>query len=572
MKKSEIINQLQELVNAENLEEVKQEAEQLFVAFTEQLQAGMVELKEQFVNDGGDALEFKYEHSEEDLQFNNLKTTFEQRLQHKKEEQSTNKSEALNERKKIISELEAIVKTDVKNLGKHFRKASELQDRWKATEHYDTDEFNELDSKYKSDLDKFYYNAQIVKDAIELDYQKNKTAKAKVIEKIKSLGDETDVTTLERKIRQYEKEWFRVGPVKKEIREESKQELADAVESLQPKLDELYENQKELLQENLTKKLAICERLNAVLDEEYTSPKQYQQAADKVIALQEDWKDVGRSNENDRIWEVFKGSCDSFFDSKRNFFKNLSGKRKENKDQKEELIKKAESLKNSTDWKKTSNALIQLQKKWKTIGPAHPAEDQKLWNRFRGACDTFFNARKEHYKERDKEYAENLAMKNTLIDQVKEFKTTGNTGKDVQQLQGFEKQYKSIGFVPFKQKDKIHKAFYGAINKHYESLDINKQEKNKMRFESKIKSMATGRKPDKTLNYERNKIKQRMDELKNTLAQYENNFNIVSGDKNNPLLKTVLKNKRDAERELESLAMQISLIKDAKAGKFDEEE
>ena len=573
MTKAEINEQLREILEQESLSKNnQQQANELLVAYSELLQQSEADQKEEFINDGGDSVEFSYSTTEEDIEFNNLKTTYQQRLNKQKEEKQTDKQESLEARKQIIKELESIVKTDVKNLGKHFRKASELQDRWKATKHYDTEEFNELESQYKGDLDQFYYNANIVKDAIELDYQKNLEAKEKVLLKIRELKDETDVNTLERKIRQYEKEWYRVGPVKREIRDESKEKLAAAVDSLQPTLDKLYEDQKELLQENLQKKIQICERLNEILGKDYNSPKQFQEASDRVIALQNEWKEIGRSEEQERIWEVFNSACDSFFDSKRSYFRDLADNRKENKQEKEKLIQKAESKTDSTDWKKTSNYLIDLQKQWKKIGPAHPAEDQKLWNRFRSACDKFFDARSEHYKERDKKYAENLQMKNTIIQQIKDFSPSGNTGKDVEKLQGFEKEYKSIGFVPYKQKDKVHKEFYGALNSHYENLNIDRKEKAKMRFESKVKAMATGRKPDKTLNYEQNKIRQQMKELEQKLAQYENNFSIVSGNKDNPLLKGILKDKRETERKLERLKMQLGMVKDAKAGKFDEEE
>lgn len=573
MNKAEINQQLQNLLNENSInKDIQKQANDLFVDFSEMLKQSEEEQKQKFLNDGGDIVEFTYSLSEEDQQFNNLKTTFSQRLEKQKSEKKSEREQSLTDRKQIIKELEAIVKTDVKNLGKHFRKANELQERWKATKHYDADEFNELESQYKNDLDKFYYNANIAKDAIELDYQKNLVAKEKVLQKIRDLVSETDVNTLERRIRQYEKEWYRVGPVKREIRDESKQKLADVVASLNPTLDKLYEDQKEILQENLQKKIKLCEQLNELLGVEYNSPKKLQEASDKVIALQNEWKEIGRSEEQDRIWDVFNSACDSFFDSKRAFFHEIADNRKENKNEKEKLIKQAESKADSTDWRKTSNYLIQLQKQWKKIGPAHPAEDQKLWNRFRKACDRFFDSRSEYYKERDKEYEKNLDMKNTLIQQLKDFTISENTNKDIEKLQAFEKEYKNIGFVPFKQKDKVHKAFFSTLNKHYESLNIDRKEKAKMRFESKVKAMATGRKPDKTLNYEKNKIRQQMKELENKLAQYENNFSIVSGKKDNPLLKGILKDRHNTEKKLERLQMQLGMVNEAKAGKFDEEE
>lgn len=572
MTKLDINNELKELLEqTEITKEVQEKVENLTIQYAGFRKESEEKQLQEFLNGGGDSVEFKYEYEEEDLHFKDLKTTFDQRLKKQKDAYQFEKSESLETKKSLLSELKLIVKTDVKNLGKHFRKASELQEKWRAVKSYDSETFHDLDNEFKINLDKFYYNAKIVKDAIELDYQKNYQAKEKVLEKILELKDETDVQTLERKIRQYEKEWYRVGPVKRELRDESKQKLEDAVATLQPVLDKLYENQDELLRENLGKKIKVCEKLNDLLGKELNSPKHYQEASEKVIALQEEWRDIGRSEEHERIWEVFHSACDSFFDSKREYFKNLASSRKDNKDEKVKLIEEAEKVKDSTDWKKTSNFLINLQKKWKKIGPAHPSEDQKLWNQFRKACDVFFDARSEHYKERDKKYEVNLEMKKTLIAQLKEFKPSGNTGKDIQLLQDFEKQYKSIGFVPFKQKDKVHNAFYGSLNQLYNSLNIDREDKAKMRYESKIKAMATGNKPTKTLDYERNKIIQRMTEIKQTLAQYENNVTF-SGNDNNPLVKSIKKNIKSAERELKDLEIQLSLVRDAKRGKYDEEE
>lgn len=571
MSKSEINAQIEALLQQEGgvTPAVEPEFEKLSVAMAELRKTSEDEQLQQFINDGGDSVEFVYHPDEDDKQFNDLSATLTQRLDKQKEEKNQNYQETIAAKQKLVERLKGIAKTDVKNLGKNFQIANEIQAEWKAQPHGHDEQSVQLENEYKHLLDTFYYDAKIVKEAIELDYQKNLAAKQRVVEKIKALAGEDDVRVLEQKIRQYEKEWYRVGPVKRDLREESKKELEDAVAGLQGKLDELYENEQGLLEENLAKKITICENLNEILGKEYSSPKQFQQAADKVIALQHDWREVGRSSENDRIWEVFRGACDSFFEQKREFFKGLSDRRKENKAEKQALIKKAESAQQSTDWKKTANFLIGLQKDWKKIGPAHPAEDQKLWEKFRGACDVFFDARKEHFKEQDKAFAANLEHKRSLIEEVKAFVSTGNVGKDMNELQKFEKAYQAIGYVPFKVKDKIHKQFYDALNGHYNALNIDRQAKDKMRFENRVKSMATGKKPDRTLDFERNKVQQELSELKTKLAQYQNNVNIVSSGKDNPLVKMIQQNIKETEREIERKEMQLRLIKDAKSGKLD---
>lgn len=571
MTKAEINEKLKELLANQSINKsISTEVENLLVEYA-QLEKESQEFQlQKFVNDGGDSVEFSYSKDEFDEEFYNLKGLYKQRIQEAKDARTKDRELALNQKQELVTQLSKIIKTDVKNLGNHFKIAKDIQEQWKATGHFPGEDFHELETAFKAGLDEFYYNSQIIKDAIELDYQKNFEEKKRVIEKLQSLINETDVRKLERKISQYEKEWFRIGPVKRDIRDESKQELEDTIASLQPTLDKLYENQEELLKENLNAKIKLCEQLNEILEQEKKTPKQFQTAADKVVQLQNQWKEIGRSEENDRIWEVFKGSCDMFFNNKRDFFKHLAENRKENKNAKQELIDKAEQAKDSKDWKKTSIFFIDLQKQWKKIGPAHPAEDQKLWLTFRAQCDHFFNARKEHYKEQDKEFEENLKLKQLIIEQLNQFKLSGNPAQDIQQLRDFEKQYQAIGFVPFKQKDNIHNAFFDPLNAFYKELNVEKQSKTKMRFESRIKSMAQGKKPDKTLHFEENKIRQQMQEINQKLAQYENNFNI--SDSSNPLAKSLQKTIKDMKREYKNLELQLQLIRDAKAGKFDEEE
>lgn len=580
MAKSEIINQIKELLESENnASSCCSQIEEFTTQFNQEKNELESQQRTAHAEQGLDPIEFIYKKDEEDVQFQDLITTFNQRLEKEKEnnssvieEASKNKEDLLTAKNKIISKLKGIAKTDVKNLGKNFQVANQLQTEWNTLPKDKSPGASELETEYKHLLDTFYYDAKIVKDAIELDYQRNLVSKKQVIEKIKGLNQLTDARQIEQKIRQYEKEWFRVGPVKRELRDESKLELESAVKGLQPKLDILYESQGELLNENLGKKIALCEQLNEMLGRNLTSPKQYQQVADQVIALQKDWREIGRSEEQERIWEVFRGACDSFFNRKRDYFKNLASTRKENKSKKLELIKKSEAASASTDWKDTAKLMISLQNDWKQIGPAHPAEDQKLWEKFRASCDVFFNARKEHFKDRNQEYVVNLEKKKEIIKEINDLVLTGNVGKDVNNLQGFEKSYQAIGFVPFKDKDKIHKEFYDLLNKHYNSINIDRNEKDKMRYESRVQNMATGKKPEKTLNFERNKIKQELSELETKLSQYSNNIRVVSSGKDNPLVKMIEKNISDTEKEIERKKMQLELIKGAKTKKVSSEE
>ncbi len=573
MTKQEINKQLEEILQHKQITEHDQEEyNRLSILYSELKQNSSDQQLQDFINTGGDEIEFSYQLDDEDSKYNNLSTTYKQRFEKQINQELERKAQAIEQRKQLISELRGIAKTDVKNLGKNFQIANDVQDRWKEIPEDNSPETEMLEREYKILLDTFYYDAQIVKDAIELDYQKNLEAKQKVVEKIRLLHTEEDVITLEKKIKQYEKEWYRIGPVKREIRDESKQELESAVESLQPKLDELYQEQEGLLEENFNKKIALCKELNTVLDKAYNTPKQYQQAADRVIDLQNQWREIGRSTKNDEVWEIFSKACDSFFDQKRDYFKHLASNRKENKQAKLALIEQAEKYKDSSDWKGTSKQLIGLQKQWKSIGPAHPAEDQRLWERFRSTCDYFFNKRKDHFKEQDAEYQENLEKKNALISELKEFAGNDISPSDIKELQIFERKYKEIGYVPFKQKDRVHKEFFGTLNEIYNKLNIDQEEKQRLRYETKIKSIAKGKKPDKSLAYEKNKISQRIKELQSKIAQYENNFSFSSDSSESPIAKMIMKDRKAAENELQSLELQLELIKQAKSGKYNVEE
>ncbi|MBX2846258.1 MAG: DUF349 domain-containing protein [Saprospiraceae bacterium] len=563
MEKAVLNHQLETLLqNNEDVLPLAEQVEHIHIQFSELMEASRKEQLQSFLNEGGDELEFNYSPDAEDLRYNDLHTTFKQRHDKQVSTIQEAKENVLTTKKQIIDELKAITKTDKKSLRSSYDKAKKLQERWEQSGPNNNDELLQLESEYKYNIELFYHNAKITREFILLDFQKNLEAKNVILEKVKALEAEENGRIIEQKLKQYQKEWFRVGPVMREIREENRKGFDEVVATIEAKLDVFYAGQEELLRENLKKKIDLCEQVNSIRENLKESPKDYQRAANEVLKIQKEWKIIGRSEENDRVWDVFRQACDAFFERKRQFFNQLSVIRKDNKKAKLGIVEQAETLQAQTDWKKTTEALISLQKEWKSIGPAQPSDDQKLWKRFRAACDFFFKAKSEYYNGLDDQQEDNLIKKQSLIKELQAYQPNGNAQEAVQILQNFEKEWQAIGHVPFSEKDSLYQAYFETLNSKYDLLKMDRVSKTRERFKNKVVALTNGDNSNKQLKQERFKLRQQIERAEKKLAQYQNNIHFFSGQNANPLLKDIEKNIRQTEQHLDQLKDKLQMIYD----------
>ena len=301
-----------------------------------------------------------------------------------------------------------------------------------------------------------------------------------------------------------------------------------------------YDQLRDEREDNLRLKIALCEQVNAINAEPCEGHQQWQEKTTRIIKLQEEWKTVGFAEQNEVIWQVFRNACDAFFDAKKAFYDKLDEQRDVNKEMKLALIAKAEAAKEETDWKKTTDFFINLQKEWKQIGGARRRDENYLWNTFRAACDHFFNAKKAFFAARKKEEDENLKQKEALIAEIEGFELSGNIEEDFAALKSFSERWREIGFVPIKQKDYIYKKYNIALDVKYDSLKISRKERAAIKYQNELEGLRKSGNSGRAIRNERQQIRDKIDKLKEEIIQYETNlgfFQLFQRQKREPLIK-----------------------------------
>ncbi|MCB0515915.1 MAG: DUF349 domain-containing protein [Bacteroidetes bacterium] len=499
-----------------------------------------------------------------DDRFYGLVGNFKEKLQAEKELKRSLELKKLDEKKKVIAELQTAVAAQGE-IGEEFQRLRKFREDWKNIGVVHVPEYGEVVSEYNHLMDLFYHNISINKDLRDLDYQKNLEAKNELIGQLDALAEQEheNVKALETDLKKLQSDFNELGPVPFDIKDEVYERFRNASNKVYAIVNEHYEERRGILRENLKQKIALCEELNTFIEQnDATDNEQWKAQTDKVIAFQNQWKTIGFSEDNETIWGVFRGLCDKFFDQKRAFFDNIDDSRKENAVQKTRLCAEAEKVKDSKEWKKTTEFLIDLQKQWKEIGPAPYSQENNLWKRFRAACDYFFDTKKKHFEEMDVIFKENLEKKEALIEEVRTYELTG--AGDFEKLKDFSQRWGEIGFVPMKVKDTIYQQFQQALDGKYESLREMRQEVQSTAARERVEKIMSqsGDETQTALNKERSQINQQIASLEQNIQQYENNLGFFNGS-DNPLRKMAEENLRKARTELSSLRQQLKAINNA---------
>ncbi|MEM9053040.1 MAG: DUF349 domain-containing protein, partial [Bacteroidota bacterium] len=320
-------------------------------------------------------------------------------------------------------------------------------------------------------------------------------------------------------------------------------------------------------EKNLESKKLLLEKVRHIASLELKSAKKWQDKSNDIIQIQKEWKMIGfvPKAQSGEIWKEFKSLCDAFFTKKREHFESLRGVQSENKEKKVALLNKAIELKDSEDWKETSNALIQLQKQWKEIGPAHQRDENKLWRQFREACDEFFQKRNQHRAGRGDREQENLKAKEEILKELEAWTPEkGKRQENITKLREFGDRYRQIGFVPFSEKDRIGSTYKKLLDEKYGALDMDANERKKVRLEEKIESIKSSDKSDFLLRKEREFVQNKISKLQGDITQFENNMGFFAASKGADKLKEDIERKiAKTRKEIDALKEQLSLIKNA---------
>lgn len=410
-------------------------------------------------------------------------------------------------------------------------------------------------------FEKFYDIIKINNQFRDYDFKKNLELKTALCETVEKLGNEPDVISAFHQLQKLHQQWREIGPVAKELREDLWARFKAASTVINKRHQEHFEKLKAKEQENLEAKTAICEKIEAIDFSSLKTFKDWDEMNKVVIGLQEQWKKIGFApkKHNVKIFERFRAACDAYFEKKSEFYKTIKSEMEKNLEAKRALCEQAEALKDSTDWKDTTDKMIALQKEWKTIGPVARKHSDAVWKRFISACDYFFEQKNKNVVSQRSVEQANLAAKKELIAQIRNIDENMEHDEALATLKDYMAEWNKIGFVPFKEKDKIYKEYHEAVDQLFDRLNVDQNDRKMQSFRNNLSEMTSGERGKGRLFGERDKLMRTYERMKSELQTYENNigFLSVSSKGGGGLLKEM---ERKIEKLKEDMALTIQKI------------
>jgi len=489
------------------------------------------------------------------LNYKTVRTNFVQNIEKQKEDN-------LQQKLSIIEELKSLIEKQ-EDLNHTFPAFRELQNRWKSVGPVPQAQNKDLWESYQYLVEKFYDFVKINNELRDLDLKKNLEIKTSLCEKAEELIEESNVVDAFKKLQKLHEEWRELGPVPKELREEIWERFKKATSNINKRQQDFFERLKEDQKHNLELKAALCEKAEEIANIEDTENKDWNALSKQIENLQGEWKSIGFASkkENQKIYDRFRAACDKFYNAKREFYSNFKVLMQDNLDKKIALCEQAEALKENTDWKKTTDQLISLQKKWKEIGPVARKQSDLVWKRFRAACDQFFENKSKHFSSVDESYEENLRKKLELIQEINEYKPDSKTAENIEALKDFQTRWSEIGFVPIKEKERVQAAYRHAVDTKFADIRSTDQDHKIDRYKKHIKELQTSGRGDRGIRSERDKLVQKFRAMENDIAVWENNMGFFAKSKNaDALLLELDKKIARAKEELAQIEEKIKVI------------
>ena len=560
--KDEIIEKLKNLTAQTEIPS-RAEVESLKQAFYKLRSAAIEEQKAEFIEAGNDAEAFvpAPDPSEDVLK------TFLSELKEKRASQAAAeenlKEENYNKKLQIIESIKNLTESS-DDFNKLYKEFKDLQQGWNDVTSVPQSKEKELWKSYQIYTEKFYDLIKINNEFRDYDFKKNLELKNAICESVEKLIDDTDSVSAFHQLQNFHQQWREIGPVARELREEIWTRFKNASTAINKKYQTHFESLKGREEENLVEKTAICEALKNIDYSTLTSFKEWDEKSKEVIELQAKWKTIGfvPKKVNNQIFEEFRSLCDAFFEKKSEFFKGVRGEMDENLDKKRALTEQAKALKDSTDWKSTTDKLIAIQKEWKTIGPVPRKYSDAIWKEFVTACDYFFEQKKKNESSQKSEELDNLTAKKEIIEKIKNVDQSLDPSELIAKVRELADEWHKIGFVPFKEKDKIYKEFHQAVDAHYDRLKVDKTERRFESFKSNIKDISKQDNPKRALYRERDHLMHQYNKVKSDLQTYENNMNFlsISSKGASGLLKDVNNKIEKLKEEMELLVKKIEAL------------
>ena len=552
--KKEVLERVRVIAHGDEAPQ-KEEVDFLKTAFYKSHIAEREARLKEYIDAGGDPEQYQITPDELEEAFKAEMGVIKEKRQKLFKEQEQEKQANLEKKLAIIEKIKAMV-TSPEEANKSYKDFKALQDEWREIKNVPAEKANELWRNYQLYVEQFYDLLKLNSEAREYDFKKNLELKTKLCEAAEKLADEADVISAFHQLQKLHQEYREIGPVSKELREEIWNRFKAASTVINKRHQQHFEGLRAKEEDNLAKKTVLCEKAEAIAAEENKSGSDWERHTKEIMELQTEWKTIGFAPQkmNVKIFERFRAACDDFFGRKAEYFRSLKETFKENADKKRALIEKAKALQDSTEWKSTSDKLINLQKEWKTIGMVPKKLGDQLWEEFLGACNKFFEARKATGAGSRSDERENLEKKRDVIARLKAVAEEAGEGLQ-EKVQQLVEEYQAVGHVPFKEKDKLYEEYHAVLDKLYKELNITVAKRRLNKFKDNLRQVAE--RGENALDSERARLMRQYEQLKQEVQTYENNLGFLnaSSKKGSSLID-------EMNRKVQKLKDEVQLVRE----------
>ncbi|MDR2971858.1 MAG: DUF349 domain-containing protein [Bacteroidales bacterium] len=558
----QLVEKLQEVVSNDNINNIKQRVGVLKTAILVEIKQLKKDALEKFIEEGGVKEEYEYVPDELEIQFNDAlkkykdnKTKFLENLEIEKQQNFESKQQIIQGLKELVEN-----ENNLKILNDKFK---EFQEKWREIGPVPQNESSNLWQHYHFYVEKFFDILRINKELRTLDLKKNLEQKVRLCEQAEELLLQDSISKSFKALQHLHEEWREIGPVPEDKKEEIWERFKNASDQLNQRRRAHYDSLLEEQQNNYNAKVVICEQAEELVSLDSKTLKDSNNVSEKLTELLKVWKTLGPAPAklNEEIWQRFKIALDKFFTSKKEYLQQLKNEQLQNYNQKLTLAIQAEALSLRTDWKKATDEIISLQNEWKRIGPTARKNSDVVWKRFRRACDKFFETKSSYFNNAQTIESENLLKKEELIKKIEEHEFTDNKEENLEVMKAYQREFMDLGHVPRKDKDKIYNKFREVVNKRFEDLKMTMEDVKRSNFKSKIETILNNPDADKILDKERRFLTNKLQQLKEDIALWENNLGFFANSKNADLLKAEFAKKIEAAKtEVKELEYKIKVM------------
>jgi hypothetical protein len=558
----ELVNALRDLLENEEEADIKYDIEAIKSVFYKQRNEIIEEARLAFIEAGGAEDEFVPEDDPYENDIRELLKKYGLLRREQNKQLDSEKEDNLKRKLEIIERIKGLINNE-ESINRTFNEFRDLQREWREIGLVPQSKMKNLWDTYHFHVENFYDYIKINRELRDLDLKKNLELKIKLCESAEELLVEPSILRAFNTLQKYHEQWREIGPVPRDNKDDVWERFKHITSIINKKHQDFFESKKSDQKKNYDAKIALCEKVEEIGNSEIVNYRDWDVRSKELVELQKMWRTIGFApkKDNNKIYERFRTACDTFFTKKREFYSKNKEIQQNNLQQKIDLCVQAEALRDNTDWRKATQDFINIQKKWKEIGPIPRKHSDIIWKRFRAACDFFFDKKSEHFSDVDTEQVDNLKLKEDIIAELENFKPSPDVNENLKLLKDIQRRWTEIGHVPFKKKDALQNKFREEISKLFDQLSINEDKRNLLKFKTKMSTFSESTRGQSKMRMEREKYMSKLKQLENDLVLLDNNIGFFAKSKNaEALIEDVKKKIEDTRQSIETLKEKIRVI------------